>query len=238
MKIDILAIWAHPDDIELSCSWTLLNHIQTWYTVGLCDLTEWELGTRWDVNLRREEAELARDRLGAQWRMNLWMPDGFFAHTENNLKKIVSLIRKSKPTIVFANAPSDRHPDHGKASQLIKEACFLSWLVKIDDWYEPHRPRSLYFYIQDRYLDPDFVVNISEVYTKKREIIESYWSQFWSEKKNLLSTKELETPISTKQFLDSLSGREMAWWREIWATYAEGFICERILGVDDLMKIK
>jgi len=233
--VDILAIWAHPDDIELSCGWTLLKHRKAWYTIGLCDLTQGELGTNGTAAIRSEEAEQARVNLWAERRVNLSMPDGFFNHSKENLLKLVTIIRQAQPAIIFANAPTDRHPDHGRASTLVKEACFLAWLAKIEDGNEPHRPRSLYFYVQDRYLAPDFVVDISEQYEEKIQLIQCYASQVWTwESKEEEST----TPISSKAFLESIWAKNRIRGREIGVAYAEGFIAERVVGVGDVMELE
>ncbi|MEL6866199.1 MAG: bacillithiol biosynthesis deacetylase BshB1, partial [Bacteroidota bacterium] len=167
MKVDILAIGAHPDDVELSCSGTLLRHIAMGKTVGLIDLTEGELGTRGSVALRYEESADAAKLMGAQFRDNLQMPDGFFTHSRENLVKIARVIRKYQPEIILANALSDRHPDHGRAAKLVSDACFVAGLAKVvipNDQGTPlerWRPKALYHYIQDRNFDPDFVVDIS-----------------------------------------------------------------------------
>ncbi len=233
LKLDILAIGVHPDDIELSCSGTLLKHIEQGYLVGLCDLTQGELGTRGNAPLRLKEAENARALMGAKVRENLEMKDGFFEHSPLNIRKIATVIRKYRPDIVLANALDDRHPDHGRAAKLIADACFYSGLRKIEDGFEAWRPKALYHYIQDRNLTPDFVVDISSFIEKKMELIQSFKSQFFDPE-----AKEPSTPISSKAFLDFIYAKNKSMGRSIGVDYAEGFNQSRILGVKDLFDLQ
>ena len=238
MKLDILAVGVHPDDVELSCAGTLLKHIQLGYKVGLLDLTKGELGTRGSAELRTEEATEAAQTMGALVREQLDLEDGFFTQNEGNLRKIIRIIRKYCPQIVFANAIDDRHPDHGRAAKLVSDACFLSGLVKIvtlDDNnipQAPWRPKSLYHYIQDRALKPDFVVDISPFVDKKFELIMAYKSQFFDP----LST-EPKTPISGKEFLDSIKGKDSVYGRYIGVQFAEGFNVEKTIGVQNVFDL-
>jgi N-acetylglucosamine malate deacetylase 1 len=238
MKLDILAVGVHPDDVELSCSGTLLKHIELGYKVGLLDLTKGELGTRGSAALRTEEATEAAQIMGALIREQLDLEDGFFTQNEGNLRKIIQIIRKYCPEIVFANALDDRHPDHGRAAKLVSDACFLSGLVKIETFdgnnipQAPWRPKSLYHYIQDRALKPDFVVDISAYVDKKFELIMAYKSQFFDP----LST-EPKTPISGKEFLDSIRGKDSVYGRYIGVQYAEGFNVEKTIGVQNMFDL-
>lgn len=238
MKLDILAIGVHPDDIELSCSGTLISHIQKGYTVGLLDLTLGELGTRGSAELRTQEAMEAARIMGALVREQLDLKDGFFTHNEENLKKIIRIIRKYKPTIVLANAVEDRHPDHGRAAKLTADACFLAGLRRIetlDDSGQPQaawRPKHVYHYIQDRALQPDFAVDISAFMDKKFETIMAYKSQFYDPLSN-----EPVTPISSKSFLDSVRGKDSVYGRYIGTEYAEGYTVSRVIGVDDMFDL-
>ena len=184
-RVDILAIGVHPDDVELSCSGTLLKHIEMGKKVGLLDLTAGELGTRGSAEIRLREAEKARQLMGAAFRINLHMADGFVEHSRENVLKIIEVIRASQPEVVLANAKSDRHPDHGKAAKLASDACFLSGLVKIetrsdgqvqDRW----RPKAVYHYIQDHDLEPGFVVDISAHFEAKMRCIMAFQSQFYN----------------------------------------------------------
>jgi N-acetylglucosamine malate deacetylase 1 len=238
MKLDILAVGVHPDDVELSCSGTLLKHIQLGYKVGLLDLTKGELGTRGSAELRTEEASEAAQIMGALVREQLDLEDGFFTQNEGNLRKIIKIIRKYCPEIVFANAIDDRHPDHGRAAKLVSDACFLSGLVKIETLDDnnipqaPWRPKSLYHYIQDRALKPDFVVDISPFVDKKFELIMAYKSQFFDP----LSI-EPKTPISGKEFLDSIKGKDSVYGRYIGVQFAEGFNVEKTIGVQNVFDL-
>jgi N-acetylglucosamine malate deacetylase 1 len=238
MKLDILAVGVHPDDVELSCAGTLLKHIQLGYKVGLLDLTKGELGTRGSAELRTEEATEAAHIMGALVREQLDLEDGFFTQNEAQLRKIIRIIRKYCPEVVFANAIEDRHPDHGRASKLMSDACFLSGLVKIETFDDnnipqaPWRPKTVYHYIQDRALKPDFVVDISGFMDKKFELIMAYKSQFFDP----LST-EPKTPISGKEFLDSIKGKDSVYGRYIGVQYAEGFNVEKTIGVKNVFDL-
>lgn len=238
MKTDILAIGAHPDDIELSASGTLFRHIDMGYTVALCDLTQGELGTRGSGPLRLKEAADAGQLFGVTRRENLGMKDGFFVHSEENMLKIIRVIRKYRPEIVLANAIDDRHPDHGKASKLISDACFFAGLVKIqtknDDGSEqdPWRPKSVYHYIQDRNIKADLVVDISAYMDKKIESIMAYGSQFFNP-----SSDEPETPISSKGFIEFIKAKNRSYARDIGVEYAEAFTVERNIGVNNLFDL-
>jgi len=238
MKVDILAIGVHPDDVELCASGTILKHLDLGYTVAICDLTQGELGTRGSGPLRLQEAEKAKQILGISHRENLGMADGFFQHNEENIKKIAKVIRKYKPEIVLANAVTDRHPDHGRASKLISDACFYAGLVKIETRDDEGliqsvwRPKAVYHYIQDRNLKADFVVDITQYLDKKIESIMAYSSQFFDPE-----SKEPETPISSKAFIDYMKAKNRAYGRDIGAEYAEAFTVERNMGVKNLFDL-
>jgi len=238
MKVDILAFGAHPDDVELSASATLLKHIQQGKKVALVDLTEGELGSRGTIETRYEEAKTASKILGIEDRVNLKMADGFFEHSQENLLKIVEQIRYFKPEIVLANAVEDRHPDHRKGSKLVSDACFLAGLVKIKTSLNgedqlPHRPKVVYHYIQDRYIKPDFVVDVTGFEEQKFESIRAYKTQFFDP-----NSTEPQTPISGKDFFEFLRGRMSEFGRSIGAQYAEGFTVERIISVDSFFDLK
>ena len=238
MKVDILAIGVHPDDVELGCSGTLLKHIAMGKTVGILDLTQGELGTRGSAKLRLKEAEDSRRMMGAHVRENLGMADGFFQHTKENILKISKAVRKYRPEIVLANAISDRHPDHGRASKLISDACFYSGLAKIEQVdeeghpLEKWRPKVVYHYIQDRNLNADFVVDISEHMDKKMECILAFKSQFFTGE-----TEGPKTPISGKAFMDFMRSKNQSYGRDIGAEYAEGFTVERNIGIHNLFDL-
>jgi bacillithiol biosynthesis deacetylase BshB1 len=237
-KVDILAIGAHPDDVELSCGGTLAKHIKEGRKVAIVDLTEGELGSRGTVTTRYEEAADAAKILGVVERKNIQLPDGFFAEDQDSLTRLIRQIRYFQPEIVLANAPSDRHPDHGRGSSLIARACFLAGLRKIDTSYneepqEAWRPKAVYHYIQDYLLVPDFVVDVSDFVETKFAAIKAYKTQFYDP-----NSKEPETPISGEDFFEFLRGRMIQYGRPIGVQYAEGFIADRYLGVNDLFDLR
>lgn len=238
MKLDILAIGVHPDDVELSCSGTLMHHIKMGKKVGLLDLTAGELGTRGSAETRQQEAEAASTMMRASVRVNLGMEDGFFEHNNENMLEIVEIIRLFQPDIVLTNAISDRHPDHGRAAKLTADACFYSGLVKIKTEWEgenqkPWRPKNVYHYIQDYYLKPDFVVDITPYIDLKMEVIQCYKTQFFNPK-----SKEPITPISSKGFLDGIKGRAQMLGRPAGFAYGEGFTTSRQIGIKNLFDLK
>jgi len=231
MKVDILAFAAHPDDIELSASGTLMKHIAEGKTVAIVDLTQGELGSRGTIETRHDEAQQSSAILGITTRVNLKMQDGFFDIDEANKRLIIEQIRRFQPTIVLANAIEDRHPDHGRASKLVSESCFLSGLIKVETTWEgqaqkAHRPKAVYHYIQDHYIKPDFVVDVTPFVEKKFEAIRAFKTQFYDP-----NSKEPQTPISGEEFFDFIKGRMMQIGRPIGVKYAEGFTVEREIGV-------
>lgn len=236
MKLDILAFGAHPDDVELGAGATLAKEIANGKKVGIVDLTRGELGTRGTAEIRDKEAAAAAEILGVSVRENLEYADGFFVNDKAHQLGIIQMIRKYKPEIVLCNAIDDRHIDHGKGSALVSHACFLSGLVKIDTkldgddaWQEPWRPKLVYHYIQWKNLDPDFVVDVSGFIEKKTEAILAYSSQFFDP-----NSDEPETPISSKNFIDSVNYRARDLGRMIGAEHAEGFTVERFVAVNTL----
>lgn len=232
MKLDILAFGAHPDDVEISASGTILKHIDLGYKCGIVDLTQGELGTRGTAELRLQEAERAIDILGIEIRENLVFADGFFQNDKHHQLPIIRMIRKYQPEIVLANSVHDRHPDHGKAAKLVADACFLSGLIKIDTGQEVWRPQAVYHYIQDEYIQPDLTIDITPYFEKKMESIKAYTSQFYIPDSDLP-----ETPISGKDFLEFLMGRAKLVGRPIGAKYAEGFTAARNVGVKNLFDL-
>ncbi len=237
-KVDILAVGAHPDDVELSCSGTLLRHLAQGKTVGLLDLTRGELGSRGTAEIRAEEAARAAQMMGAAFRVNLELPDGFFRNERESLLPVVEVLRACRPEIVLANAPEDRHPDHGRAAALVREAAFYAGLPKIqtqqgDKPQEPWRPRALYHYIQDYNLSPDFVVDISPYFERKMELVLAFHSQFYLPEASPYQN-EPSTPISGKDFLEFLRAKARTYGRPAGFEYAEGFIAPRTFGLRDL----
>ncbi|MFN5182389.1 MAG: bacillithiol biosynthesis deacetylase BshB1 [Bacteroidota bacterium] len=237
MKVDILAFGAHPDDVELSCSGTIVKHISLGKKIAVIDLTQGELGTRGNAELRKKEAEAASLIMGIHARECLNMKDGFFQNDETHQLKVVQMIRKYQPEIVLCNATSDRHPDHARAGRLVADACFLSGLFKVetsndgknqDAW----RPKAVYHYVQDRFMQPDFVIDISEHADKKQQSILAYASQFYKP-----DSTEPETPISSPEFLENVFAKMSVFGRPIGARYAEAFCTERTAGVSTLFDL-
>ena len=234
MKLDILAIGAHPDDVELGCSATLAKEIDAGKKIGILDLTRGELGTRGSAEIRDQEAADAAQILGIIIRENLAFADGFFVNNKEHQLKVIEMIRKYRPDIVLCNAIEDRHIDHGKGSQLVSDACFLSGLRKIETniggkpqtvW----RPKHVYHYIQWKNIEPDFVVDVTGYLDKKMEAVKAYASQLYDPK-----SKEPVSPITSKNFLDSIAYRAQDLGRLIGVEYAEGFTVERYVAVDKL----
>ena len=236
-KIQVLAVAVHPDDVELCCAGTLMMEKLSGKTIGVVDLTRGELGTRGTPELRRQEAETAARIMDLDIRENLGMADGFFQNNEENQRKLIRAIRQFRPEIVLAAALADRHPDHGRAGQLISESCFLSGLRKIatlDDQgkeQEQWRPKYVFHFIQDRFYQPSFVYDISAAFSRKLEAIRAYSSQFHSTTYN---KNEPQTYISGPEFLDSIIGRAQMLGKMIGVKYAEGFISEKMIGINSL----
>ena len=232
-KLDFLAFGAHPDDVELGCGATIAKLVSQGKKVGIVDLTRGELGTRGSAEIRTKETNEASKILGITIRENMDFKDGFFRNDEEHQLKIIQLIRKYQPEFVFCNAPDDRHIDHPKGSRLVVEASFLSGLSKIntDDslgkTQKQWRPKNIYHYIQWKNLDPDFIFDVSGFHNTKMDAVKCYSSQFYDPK-----SKEPETPISTKNFLDFVQSRANDFGRLIDVEHGEGFISNRILGTN------
>jgi bacillithiol biosynthesis deacetylase BshB1 len=231
MKLDLLVFGAHPDDVELSCSGTLLVEKMKGKKIGIADLTRGELGTRGTAETRKQEAIDAAAIMQIDIRENLEMADGFFRNDEEHQRKIITTIRNYQPEIVLCNAPADRHPDHGRAADLVYTAAFLSGLLKIEtkensSLQNPWRPKYVFNYIQDRYFNPDFVVDITNVFDKKIEAIKAYKTQFYNP-----GSKEPETYISSPEFLESIIYRSKMFGKLIGVKYAEGFISKKMIGI-------
>nr|WP_321413067.1 bacillithiol biosynthesis deacetylase BshB1 [uncultured Allomuricauda sp.] len=236
MKLDILVFGAHPDDAELGAGATIAKEVSKGKKVGIVDLTRGELGTRGSAEIRDKEAAKAAEILGVVVRENMEFADGFFVNDKEHQLELIKVIRKYRPEIVLCNAVEDRHIDHGKGSRLVSDACFLSGLMKIDTkmdgddtWQEAWRPKLVYHFIQWKNLEPDFVVNVSGFIDKKTDAIMAYGSQFYDP-----DSEEPETPISSKNFTDSVNYRARDLGRIIGVEYAEGFTVERYVGVDSL----
>lgn len=236
MKLDILVFGAHPDDAELGAGATIAKEVSKGKKVGIVDLTRGELGTRGSAEIRDKEAANAAKILGIAVRENMEFADGFFVNDKDHQLELIKIIRKYRPEIVLCNAVDDRHIDHARGSKLVSDACFLSGLVKIDTkmdgddvWQEAWRPKVVYHYIQWKNLEPDFVVDVSGFIEKKTEAIMAYSSQFYDP-----NSDEPETPISSKNFTESVNYRARDLGRIIGVEYAEGFTVERFVAVDSL----
>jgi bacillithiol biosynthesis deacetylase BshB1 len=234
MKVDILAFGAHPDDVELGAGATIAKAVKEGKTVAIVDLTQGELGTRGSVEIRQKESAAANKILGISFRENLDLADGFFKNDRESQLKVIKAIRKYQPKIVLCNAIDDRHIDHGKGSKLVSDSCFLSGLKRIEteDENGPQqqwRPQVVYHYIQWKNIDPDFVVDVSDTIEQKMESIKAYASQIYNP-----NTKEPNTPISSKNFLDSVHYRAKDLGRLIGVEAAEGFTTERFVAVKSL----
>ncbi len=230
MKLDILAFGVHPDDVELGCAGTIMASIDQGKKVGIVDLTRGELGTRGTPTTRTQEAAAAAKIMGVDVRENLDMADGFFTNDEAHQRKIIALIRKYQPDIILANAPEDRHPDHGRSAKLVSDAAFLSGLRKIETIHEgvnqsAWRPAYTFHYIQDRFIQPSFVIDITAYMERKMEAVLAYGTQFTS-----ADTSEPQTYISSPQFLETVKARALMLGKRIGVGYAEGYITEKIIG--------
>lgn len=244
LKLDLLAIGVHPDDVELGCSGVLLVEKKRGKKTGIIDLTQGELGTRGTVETRYEEAARAAMILGVDVRENLKMRDGFFRNDEEHQLQLIRAIRKYRPEIVIGNILRDRHPDHGRAGQLISDSCFLSGLAKIETVDEEGRPQArwrpkyVFQYLQDRFQEPDLIVDISDVFEQRMESIRAYGTQFHQPYDN---SGEPQTYISTPEFLDGVIARARVLGKRIGVKYGEGFITEKKIGIrsfDDLVLVE
>jgi bacillithiol biosynthesis deacetylase BshB1 len=238
MKLDILAIGVHPDDVELGCSGTLIKEIKRGKKTGIIDLTQGELGTRGNIESRYRESARAAQILGVMTRENLKMRDGFFENNEENKLKLITAIRKYQPEIVIGNVLHDRHPDHGRAGKMIADCCYLSGLVKIETRDEAGnkqarwKPAYVLQYIQDWYREPDLLIDISDVFEMRMKAIEAYSTQFFTGENN--GGDEPQTYISTPDFLESIKARARMLGKRIGVKYAEGFISEKTIGIHNL----
>ena len=234
MKLDILSFGAHPDDVELGCGGTLAKAVAEGKKVGIIDLTQGEMATRGNPQLRAKESQAAADILGISVRENLNFNDAFIFNDKIHQIKVIAVLRKYQPKVVLCNAVRDRHTDHAKASDLVRTACFLSGLPRIEtrdengDMQTAFRPKHVFHYIQWEELSPDFVVDISRFLPKKMEAIRAFQSQFYDK-----SEDGPKTPISSINFLESVASRAKNMGRLIYRDAAEGFTTNRLLGVEN-----
>jgi N-acetylglucosamine malate deacetylase 1 len=239
MKINILAFGVHPDDVELSASGVLAAEKLLGKTTGIIDLTQGELGTRGTIATRKQEAADSAAILGVDIRENLQMADGFFENNEANKRLIISAIRKYQPDIVLCNAPEDRHPDHGRSAELLYDACFLSGLKKIEttdasaNFQDAWRPKYLLNYVQDKFLEPNFVIDISHVMDKKLASIQAFKTQFYNPNEDPGN----QTYISSPQFFEGIKARAVMFGKMIGVEYGEGFISKKMIGLNNLSSL-
>jgi len=238
MKLDILVFAVHPDDAELGCSGTILKHIALGKKVGLVDFTRGELGTRGTAETRDEEALESAKILGIHVRENLRFRDGFFQNDEAHQLELIKKIRQYQPEIILTNALHDRHPDHGRAGDLANDAIFLSGLIKIETELngvkqEAWRPRLVLQYIQDRYIKPDVIIDVTAFIEQKLQSIRAFKTQFDSPDES-----EPQTYISSPEFMDFVMGRAREFGKQIGVKYAEGFTSRKLLGVDNLFDLR
>ncbi|MCO6483660.1 MAG: bacillithiol biosynthesis deacetylase BshB1 [Flavobacteriales bacterium] len=236
-QLDILCITAHPDDTEIGMGGTVLRHIHLGHRVGIVDLSTGELGTRGSGELRQREAAEAATVLGVKVRYQLGLPDGFFEVDQGSLLKVVQTVRRHRPRVVFTNAVRDRHPDHGRGAELVSRACFLSGLrrVRTEDGgvaQEAWRPKAVYHCIQDRWIDPDIVFDVTEFWEGKMKALACFKSQFYDP-----DSTEPVSPISVPEFFPTLEGRALETGRLIGVKYGEGFTVERAAGIHDVMDL-
>ena len=238
-KLDILVMAVHPDDAELGCSGTILKQISLGYKVGIVDFTRGELGTRGSAEIRDQEAEVSSKVLGLTIRENLRFRDGFFKNDEEHQIKLAEVIRRYQPEVVLANAIDDRHPDHGRASKLAVDACFLSGLREIPTFekngspQKEWRPKQLFHYIQDRYIEPDFIIDITDFWELKEQAIRAFKSQFFDP-----NSSDPSSYISSPEFLDFIESRSREMGHKIGVKYGEGFTSYRTLGVNSVFDLK
>jgi bacillithiol biosynthesis deacetylase BshB1 len=239
MKLDILVLPVHPDDAELGCSGTILKEVALGRKVGIVDLTRGELGTRGSAEIRDKEAAVSAKILGLTMRDNLGLPDGFFENNKPHQLKVIEAIRRFRPEIVITNAYHDRHPDHGRASDLVEDSAFLSGLRKIETSFngekqEEWRPKLVLHFIQDNYIKPDILIDVTEYWDQKLESIHAFGSQFF----NPEWEGEPQTYISSPEFIQVIEARAREYGKSIGVKFAEGFISRKILGVNDLFDLK
>jgi N-acetylglucosamine malate deacetylase 1 len=239
MKLDILVLPVHPDDAELGCSGTILKEVALGRKVGIVDLTRGELGTRGSAEIRDQEAAASGKILGLAVRDNLELPDGFFENSKPHQLKVIEAIRRFKPEIVITNAYHDRHPDHGRASDLVEDSAFLSGLRKIETFYngekqQEWRPNLVLHFIQDNYIKPDILIDVTEYWDRKLQSIHAFGSQFY----NPGWENEPQTYISSPEFIQVIEARAREFGKSIGVKFAEGFTSRKMLGVDDLFDLK
>ena len=244
MKLDLLAFAAHPDDTELSCCGTLMKEIANGKKVGIVDLTQGELGSRGTVETRYAEAKRSSEILGIHVRENLKLADGYFRNEREDQLKVIQAIRKYQPEIILSNAVHDRHPDHGRGADILRDCYFLSGLRKVKtelngEEQSPWRPKLHYHYIQDQYIEPDFIVDVSDYWEKKKKAILAFNTQFSDgSNQKAINTDEPQTYISTPHFMNFIEARSKEFGHILGASHGEGFTVERTLGIGSLFDLE
>jgi bacillithiol biosynthesis deacetylase BshB1 len=236
-KLDVLAIAAHPDDIELFCAATVAKLVRGGKKVGILDLTDGELGTRGSRLIRLKEASAASKILGITERVRLGLPDGNIEVSQTNIKKVIQIIRLFQPTILLFPHWLERHPDHEHAHRLCREAWFYSGLEKIQTKYkgknqEPFRPKKYFHFMQKYEFQPSFIIDVSDCYDFKKQSLLAFHSQFYDPK-----NKERETILSSKIFLESIYARDKHYGSMINVEYGEPFYSIEPLGFDSLFDV-
>lgn len=234
-QVDILCVTAHPDDVEISMAGTILHHRSLGHSVGLVELTAGELGTRGTPEIRKREAEAAAKLLDVAFRYQLGLADGFFRPDEPSLLKVIASIRRHRPKVLLTNAVRDRHPDHGRGAELVAEAAFLSGLRRITTTHNgsdqaPWRPSQVFHAIQDHYIQPDLIIDITPYWSKKLAALQCFASQFHDP-----NSKEPTSPIATPDFLPFLEGRAREMGRLIGTTFGEGYTSKTPLMINDML---
>lgn len=232
--LDILAFGAHPDDIEISISGTIIKHVKAGYTVGVIDLTRGELGTRGTPEIRRQEAAASSEFMGLTVRENLELPDGFVEVNSANKMKVIGIIRKYRPRVILMPMEQDRHPDHGACGRLVRESCFLSGLQKIENGYEAHKPGQIFNYFLAWESDYSFVIDITEHFPDKMQAIRLFGSQFYQGGRD----DEPETLLSKPDFLEWIENRARYYGNRIGVKYGEPFFSPGVMKANDLVKLK
>jgi bacillithiol biosynthesis deacetylase BshB1 len=233
-RVDVLAIGAHPDDIELSCGGTVAKLVADGHKVALADVTQGELGTRGTKEIRLREAVNAAKVLGVATRVNLKIPDGGIELSKTNIRKVITLIRDLRPKILIIPHSVERHPDHVHTHNLCKEAWFYSGLRKIKTSLngkaqDPHRPDNFFEFMQWYEYTPSFIVDITNTFEIKMKAIRAHASQFHDPK-----SKDPETILSRPEFLDRIQTEAEYYGKKIGVRYAEPFYSWTPLGVNTI----
>lgn len=231
MGIALLAVGAHPDDVEIGMGATLAKHVANGLRATICDLTEAELSSNGTVTRRREEAKRAADILGVD-RINLRYPDRGFHVTDKFIRPLVQVIRRLKPDVVFAPYWEDRHPDHVTCSRLVTEAVFNAKIQKyhIDSNDDAHTVKHIYYYFINNTGIASFVVPVSHVYFQKQEALKAYKSQF------VATENTVATPLNATNYLQMIEGRDRLWGQQIGCQYGEGFVSREPLTVHHIIE--